>query len=234
MRFISALGPYLMFPLLVMGLRWIRIHLGYRNSSYGVSGGESSFRVAFDTGAYGEYLTYRMLESLTRDTGARLMANIYVPKRDGGTTEIDLVMIGTSGIYVFESKNYSGWIFGSDNQKMWTQSFRKGKRQSFYNPVWQNRGHITALKQVLPGFSDSVFSSVIVFSARCELKKVTVSTPGVLVVKRNHLSTSLSEQMNRQGFKIGRADVDQVFETLSQYVNVSSQVRREHIARLSR
>lgn len=37
------------------------------------------------------------------------------------TYEIDLIMISETGIYVFESKNYSGWIFGDEKQRYWTQ-----------------------------------------------------------------------------------------------------------------
>ena len=33
------------------------------------------------------------------------------------TTEIDAVMVYRSGIYVFEHKNYSGWIFGNSKSR---------------------------------------------------------------------------------------------------------------------
>lgn len=49
-------------------------------------------------------------------------------------TEVDLIYINTSGIYVIESKNYSGWIFGDFKQKYWTQTF-KTEKHKFYNPV---------------------------------------------------------------------------------------------------
>ena len=52
----------------------------------------------------------------------------------GKTTEIDLLMIHEKGIFVFESKNYSGWIFGSEDQLKWTQCFKSGQREHFYNP----------------------------------------------------------------------------------------------------
>lgn len=44
------------------------------------------------------------------------MTNLYLPKEDGSTTEIDLIMLSETGILVFESKNYSGWIFGDEKR----------------------------------------------------------------------------------------------------------------------
>jgi hypothetical protein len=64
----------------------------------------------FNSGNYGEFLTFCCLEKLKGDH--KLLTNVYLPKKDGSTTEIDLIMIDETGIYVFESKNYSGWIFG--------------------------------------------------------------------------------------------------------------------------
>ena len=50
----------------------------------------------------------------------------------GKTTEIDLLMLHEKGIFVIESKYYSGWIFGSEDQLKWTQCFRNGRKEHFY------------------------------------------------------------------------------------------------------
>ncbi|MEH2957321.1 NERD domain-containing protein [Candidatus Merdisoma sp. JLR.KK006] len=51
-----------------------------------------------------------------------------------------------SGIYVFESKNYSGWIFGTETQQYWTQTLLSGKGRSqkrqFFNPMYQGRNFL--------------------------------------------------------------------------------------------
>ena len=79
------------------------------------------------------------------------MTNIYLPNDDGTTTttEIDLIMITTTGVYVFESKNYSGWIFWDENTKFWTQSLKDGEKYRFNNPIWQNKKNISALQKLL-------------------------------------------------------------------------------------
>lgn len=86
-----------------------------------------------NVGQYGEYLTEYALLSRSMEGYYVVLKNLYLPMK-GKTTEIDLLMIHEKGIFVFESKNYSGWIFGSEDQLKWTQCFKSGQREHFYNP----------------------------------------------------------------------------------------------------
>ena len=88
----------------------------FKDSDYRSESGNSFSKTLFDKGNYGEFLTFSYLEKL--DILKKLLVNVYVTKDDGSTTEIDLIMICSAGIYVFESKNYSGWIFGNENQNI--------------------------------------------------------------------------------------------------------------------
>ena len=107
--------------------------------------------VQFNKGRYGEYLIYKYLKG-HEINGAMFLFNVYVPKENGETSEIDVIMIHHKGIFVFESKNYSGWIFGSETQRMWTQTLPKGRKrshkESFYNPIIQNVGMFVIFKKV--------------------------------------------------------------------------------------
>ena len=133
-------------------------------------------KTIFDKGNYGEFLTFCMLEKMGE---SNILTNIYLPQKDGTTTEVDLLIINATGIYVFESKNYSGWIFGDEKNKMWTQSLKGGQKNKFFNPIWQNKGHISALDNYLNNQFSDAFYSYIIFSERCELKKVNFSSPNV-------------------------------------------------------
>ena len=115
----------------------LSIYLKYRKSSYKDASGNSFLQILFDKGNYGEFLIFSRLEKLERHH--RLLTNIYLPKSDGSTTEIDILMIAETGIYVFESKNYSGWIFGDEKGRNWTQVLENKQKNHFYNPVWQNK-----------------------------------------------------------------------------------------------
>ncbi|MFC5370446.1 NERD domain-containing protein [Arcanobacterium bovis] len=137
-----------------------------------------------DTGEIGEYLIEYALEKGSVPGRYRTFCNIYVPHR-GRMAEIDVIMLHEKGIFVFESKNYSGWIFGSENQTQWTTSQSSSTKHRFYNPIKQNRSHIEALASGLEIDRES-FHSVIVFSERCELKKVPQNTESFTIIQRQH------------------------------------------------
>ena len=42
----------------------------------------------------------------------RIMNDVYLPLPDGTTTQIDHIVVSQYGIFVVETKTYSGWIFG--------------------------------------------------------------------------------------------------------------------------
>ncbi|MDD3795304.1 MAG: nuclease-related domain-containing protein [Lachnospiraceae bacterium] len=81
--------------------------------------------------------------------------------RENRTSQIDHVVISRYGIFVIETKNYSGYIRGKDKWEEWIQ-FAGRKKYFFRNPVRQNYGHIKALQELLD-FPDKVFYSIIVF-----------------------------------------------------------------------
>ena len=106
----------------------------------------------------------------------KLLRNVYVPRKNDANVEIDLLYITKKGILVIESKNYSGYIFGSDTQRLWTKTLYAGEdwlgrsmveSHRFYNPIWQNATHIAALEGFLgtniKTFSLVVFSTVVNF-----------------------------------------------------------------------
>ncbi len=85
--------------------------------------------------------------------------------------------------FVFEVKDYSGWIFGNEHQKYWTQVLAYGKEKyRFYNPVMQNFGHIQAIRQGLPQNPSIPIYSVIVFFGNCELKNITCNANNTCII----------------------------------------------------
>lgn len=90
--------------------------------------------------------------------------DLYIQKPNREYTQIDVAVATKAGIIVLEVKDYSGWIFGNEHQKYWTQILAFGKeKHRFYNPVMQNYGHIQAIRQCLPNNPDIPIFSVIVF-----------------------------------------------------------------------
>src|SRR5690554_6253003 len=78
----------------------------------------------------------------------RQINNLILMDDQGKTHQIDHIEIRKNGIFCIETKNYSGYIYGSENQSQWTQCLYK-KKYYFLNPVKQNKSHIYHIRKVL-------------------------------------------------------------------------------------
>jgi len=128
-------------------------------------------------GAFGEVRVDLTLGRFTNDSCFNVRDLLLV--RDGKSTQIDNILFTTKKVYVIESKNYSGWIYGSETGKSWTQTFNhygKVTKSSFYNPLTQNYGHIKYLSTFLD-IPLTNFHNIIVFSNDSELKNITTEKP---------------------------------------------------------
>ena len=120
--------------------------------------------------------------------------DLYIRKEDGTYTQIDLAVPTPQGIIVFEVKDYSGWIFGNGNNKYWMQILAYGEeKHQFYNPIWQNRSHITALRKLLPNNPDVSIFNIVVFYGNCEFRDLSYDTTGRVRVIYN---TQVAELVN--------------------------------------
>lgn len=202
----------------------------YNKSTYKKETGNKYRQVRLNTGLNGEYLTSNMLDKIKGHH--KTLLNCYLPNTRGQLTEIDLIFLHETGIYVLESKNYSGWIFGREEDKNWTQTFPNGKKQSFYNPIKQNKTHLNALKKYLSEISEESFQSIIVFSERCELKKITVDSKDVHVIQRNDLKRLLNRLIKERKNVFTPAEIDLIYESLKAHTQVDEQTKQEHIERV--
>lgn len=97
---------------------------------------------------------------LPKDRFHRLK-NVTLKLDDGTTTQIDHMFIARTGVFVVETKNMTGWIFGAERQRTWTQQIYR-KKFKFQNPLAQNYRHIKAVEFVLDIPANRV-RSVVVF-----------------------------------------------------------------------
>lgn len=209
---------------------WVFMLWQYNSSSYRQVTGNSFLTVLLDKGRYGEYLTYHYLRAYEKQ-GAKFLFNCYLPRENGETTEIDVMMISRSGIYVFESKNYSGWIFGDANGKNWTQTLPQGRRshkEHFLNPIKQNQLHIKWLKQYLQDETVPIHS-IVVFSERCTLKKVDTSGSDAIVIKRDCLHRTIAGMDAKMSLTLDENKIKRLYERLYFSTQVGDQVKLNHI-----
>lgn len=216
----------------IMGIAFLPKFISYNRSDYKNASNNSFWDVVFNKGNYGEFLIFKNLEGL--EGYHKFLTNLYIPKHDGTTTEIDLVMISETGIYVFESKNYSGWIFGDEKYKNWVQTFPNKQKNYFYNPIWQNKGHIKALKSVLDLDNDYMYKSYIVFSERCTLKRITITSPNVVVIKRSVFQETIKQEIGMAPDLFSISDINMIYSRLHEYSRADMSIRNSHIQNIKR
>ena len=77
----------------------------------------------------------------------RSIHNLTLPTPDG-TTQVDHVIVSRFGVFVIETKNLTGWIFGDERSRQWTQVIYQN-RYRFFNPLRQNYKHVKAVEHSL-------------------------------------------------------------------------------------
>ncbi|MBR2169283.1 MAG: NERD domain-containing protein [Alistipes sp.] len=123
--------------------------------------------------------------------------DVYLSTKYGAYTQTDLVLATKVGIFVFEVKDYSGWIFGNGYNEYWTKILAYGaERYRFYNPIKQNERHIEVIKKQLKQFRDIPFYSVIVFYGKCRLKSITNVPKNTYVVYSDEVTSLVSRIVN--------------------------------------
>jgi DNA-directed RNA polymerase subunit RPC12/RpoP len=151
---------------LVLIIWYIVANIAYKKTDYYSVTRKKYASVLFNKGNYGEFLTYKYLRGYEAED-AKFLFNCYLPKDDGETTEIDVLMIHSSGIYVFESKNYS-----------------------------------------------------------------EVSSTDIYVLKRDMLKKTVGQIAARTGKMLSREQMDEIYQKLYPYTQVSETVKEQHIQRI--
>ena len=179
-------------------------------------------------GKHGEKLTERELK-LVQLFGrkGKVLRNVYLPKDNGETSELDVVFITQKGIFVFDSKNYSGWIFGDEKGKYWTAMLPNKQKNQFYNPIMQNKTHLKWMRSFV-GDEIPLFS-IIVFSERCELKKVTINSEDVKVIKRDLTYATVRSIWDKNPDMVSEERINELYERLKKLTNVDEAVKAAHI-----
>lgn len=119
-------------------------------------------------GARGEAHVAKFLATLP-EKEYKVINNLLLPT-SFGTTQIDHVIVSIYGIFVIETKNYKGVIYGGEDAEHWTQNVW-GRKYSMPNPIRQNKLHISAVIKVLNNLH--IYSrvySILAFSPRATLR----------------------------------------------------------------
>ena len=157
-------------------------------------------------GEYGERRVSSYLEDLPCED-YRVYNDLLI--RDGNyTTQVDHIIISRYGVFVLETKNVHGKVYGSGNSEYWKQYLPdRGYRRHGYtqehqlrNPLWQNAGHIKSLRRLVFG-NDIPIYGVVVFPQETGLfveaeQPVLRMWDVVPYIKQYHEEVLSAEQMS--------------------------------------
>ena len=197
----------------------------YFTSSYRIKSGLGFFKMYFDKGYYGEFLFYR---KVIRVFGKEnVFTNMYLDNVNTETTEVDVLAISEKGIYVFEVKNYSGYIYGSERDKHWTQVLNKWTKNKFYNPLRQNYAHSKAVENYLKVSKDTIVS-VIVFSNKSKLSKMNIGQNQNVYQFSDVMRFVKKKEKNAENVFSTEQSNDFIIK-LFEECNMSEEVKNKHI-----
>jgi restriction system protein len=111
-------------------------------------------------GARGEAHVNSALRRLLDENDYQLFKDLTLPCRDG-TTQVDHIVVSPFGVFVIETKNMKGWIYGGADQPRWTQVIY-GHKSQFQNPIRQNYKHVKAVQDLF-GLEAHQLHNVVVF-----------------------------------------------------------------------
>lgn len=139
----------------------------------------------------------------------------------GKSCQIDHILINQRGIWVIETKNYAGKIYGQDNQREWIQTMAYGhEKNKFYNPVKQNSTHIYQLSQKLN--VKNVFNNLVIFLPRADISDV--NSDNVYYID------DLPELVNKEtGIFLSLEKMKSYYKSLIDLKNTNTVSKNEHI-----
>jgi hypothetical protein len=112
-------------------------------------------------------LKTKFINSLILNEQYKVFNNVVI-RTEHGSAQIDHVIVSPYGLFAVETKDKTGWIYGDEKQKQWTERIFK-KTYPFQNPLHQNYAHTMSLAEYL-GIEHEKIHSLVIFWGDCEFK----------------------------------------------------------------
>ena len=100
-------------------------------------------------------------------------------------------------------------------------------KNRFYNPIWQNNSHMKWMRKYIG--EDIPLFSIIVFSNRCGLKKVTVNSEDIKVIQRDQTYAAVRDIWKANPDVLSDEQVEKLYVSLKKLTNVDEAVKQAHI-----
>lgn len=184
-----------------------------------IGSGESSYSPK-SKGDRGENVVARILGDTI--IGEQYVLNDILFRNEAGKScQIDHIYINKFGIWVIETKNYSGYIYGGEKQREWTQELASGNIiNTFYNPIKQNATHIYHLSKYLE--VKDVFQNVVVFLSDADISDITSSN----IYSISELSSIKNKKTN---IDLSADKMEYYYKRILELKNNKTISKKEHI-----
>lgn len=220
---VILIGTLIIFVIKLLTIIYHAISI--HTSKYKSKSGNGFFKTYFNKGNYGEYQLYKRI--LRQFKNEKVYTNVYLDNVNTDQTEVDVIAVSQHGVYVFEMKNYSGYIYGSIRNQHWTQVINRATKNKFYNPLRQNYAHTKAIENYLEISNDEIIP-VVVFADRSNINNVETDAD-IKIVKLKEVNKLISQNFKTREAIFSNQQMKDFSIKLLEKSNMPESVRAKHI-----
>lgn len=180
------------------------------------------WNLPINKGKRGEKRVARILNKVAENNNGYVINDLIIPGNNESTSQIDHILFTRRGIFVVETKNYAGRLYGTVKQRNWTQVLAYGNtKNSMYNPLMQNQTHIYNLEKII-GNDVECHSFVVILRANLDYLEARdeVYTP-------RELKDTIREEVKNEIYK--QDQIEEAYEKVNVYKLNPIVTNKEHV-----
>lgn len=178
-------------------------------------------------GIRGEMKVSRIIKRIAKKHDGKVINDVIIQDPESGlTSQIDHILFLRTGIYVIETKNYAGRIYGEAKGQKWTQVLKYGKvKNALYNPLMQNYTHIKRLRNVI-GINKGIISCVVFVRGNTQyIDAYNVFSP-------RELKTYILEAIDNEQEKFNSTELENAYIKINEFKENPIETNKEHTLKI--
>lgn len=160
---------------------------------------------------------------------AKILRNVYLPKYDGTTTEIDIMMISNDGIFLIEAKNLAARLDGDWSKEKITAIYESGTSYEILNPIIQNSGHYAHLVKLLSINGKHVVKNIVCIGDTTYYSISTTIPSYAKICRAGNLAKVIKEKGEYSKGVLSDIQVCNYYETIEAEASKNDAVAEKHI-----
>lgn len=172
-------------------------------------------------GYLGERKVKKFLNKNKKLLNAKILNNAKF-NINGKTIQIDHIFITPQKIYVIETKNLNGKIYGMTNDDYWTICYNDNKKFKILNPINQNSYHVKVIETITK--VPYLCENIIIFTGKADLENLYNSSYYIKTIE-DFKKIVFAETFSFLSTNI--INVEKIYKLLKS--NLSSFSRKQHI-----